>query len=68
MFKSTAGVFLLFGFIFQKLFGLGPVFNSPVFKIPFLHIGITFVIDLIQFSVIWDKICREIVDIQVRRI
>ena len=43
----------------------GPVFYSPVFKIPFLHILIALIIHIIQRSVLQDKICREVIDIYI---
>ena len=50
--------------IFLKFGRAGPVFNTPVFKAPFVHVAVALVVDVPQQAVLNDKICREVVDIQ----
>ena len=49
--------------ILRKLCCLCPILDSPVFKIPFIHIWIAFIIDIKNDTIGNDKISREIINI-----
>ena len=52
----------MFFHILQKLRCPWPVFNTPVFKVPFLHVIVALEINIIYFFVMHYKICREIIN------
>lgn len=49
--------------IFLKLWCPTPVLDTPVFKVPFIHVLITFIIHIIDQIIPDDKICREVVNV-----
>lgn len=54
-------LFVMFADMLQKFGGFGPVFYAPVFKAPFLHVVIAFIVYVVEYAVMEDKVGGEIV-------
>ena len=46
----------------------GPVLDAPVFKVPFVHVVVAFVVHIIEDAVLQDEVGGEIVDVGVGRV
>ena len=50
--------------IINKFRSLRPILNSPIFKIPFIHVIVTFIVNIKNLLLLYNEISRKIIYIQ----